>query len=66
MHDSQCCLFFIGEEDKVLYADSAYSGKTIALALPENCENQICEKGHCNNPLTPEQKEDNRRKPRIR
>ena len=66
VHDSQCCLFFIGEEDKVLYADSAYSGKPISLALPESCENQICEKGYRNNPLTPEQKENNRRKSKIR
>lgn len=44
VHDSQRCLVFIGQEDEVLYADSAYSGKPIALALPENCKNQICEK----------------------
>lgn len=66
VHDSQCCLFFIGEEDKVLYADSAYSGKPIALALPESCENQICKKGYRNSPLTSEQKENNRRKSKIR
>ena len=66
VHDSQCCLFFIGEEDKVLYADSAYSGKPIALALPESCENQICEKGYRNSPLSSEQKENNRRKSKIR
>ena len=66
VHDSQCCVFFIDEQDKVLYADSAYSGKPIALALPESCENQICEKGYRNNPLTPEQKENNRRKSKIR
>ena len=66
VNDSQCCLFFIGEEDKVLYADSAYSGKPIALALPESCENQICKKGYRNSPLTSEQKENNRRKSKIR
>ena len=51
---------------EVLYADSAYSGKPIALALPENCKNQICEKGYRNSPLTSEQKMNNRRKSRIR
>ena len=61
MHDSQCCVFFIDEQDIVLYADSAYSGKPISLALPESCE-----KGYRNNPLTPEQKENNRRKSKIR
>ena len=66
VHDSQCCVFFIDEQDKVLYADSAYSGKPISLALPKSCENQICEKGYSNNPLTPEQKENNRRKSKIR
>lgn len=66
VHDSKCCLFFIGEEDEVLYADSAYSGKPIALSLPESCENQICEKGYRNSPLTSEQKENNRRKSKIR
>ena len=66
MHDSQRCLVFIGQEDEVLYADSAYSGKPIALALPENCKNQICEKGYRNSPLTSEQKMNNRRKSRIR
>ena len=43
-----------------------YSGKPIALALPENCKNQICEKGYRNSPLTSEQKMNNRRKSRIR
>lgn len=66
VHDSQCCLFFVGQEDKVLYADSAYSGKPIALSLPESCENQICEKGYRNSLLTSEQKENNRRKSKIR
>ena len=53
-------------ENEVLYADSAYSGKPIALALPENCKNQICEKEYRNSPLTSEQKMNNRRKSRIR
>ena len=44
VHDSQRCLVFIGQEDEVLYADSAYSGKPIALALPESYENQMIAK----------------------
>ena len=54
------------ETDKAVYADSAYSGSKIAENLPENCENQICEKGTRNHPLTEEQKENNRQKSKIR
>ena len=64
--DKLFCMFDEHLEKEVLYADSAYSGKPIALALPENCKNQICEKGYRNSPLTSEQKMNNRRKSRIR
>ena len=34
--------------------------------LPKNCDNQICEKGYRNHPLTEEQKENNKKKSKIR
>lgn len=43
---------FLTEEDKVVYADSAYVGKEI----PDHVENRVCEKGYRNNPLTVEQR----------
>lgn len=66
IHDSKICECLLDEQDEILYADSAYCSASIAEKLPENCENQICEKGYRNNPLTPEQKESNRQKSKIR
>lgn len=66
VHDSQCCTDLLEESDKVFYADSAYSGGEIAENLPDGCENQICEKGTRNHPLTDEQKESNRLKSKVR
>ena len=66
VHDSQRCVELPEETDKVLYADSAYSGAPISENLPDNCENQICEKGYRDHPLTEEQKESNRKKSKIR
>ena len=60
------CLNLLEESDKVFYADSAYSGGEIAENLPDGCENQICEKGTRNHPLTDEQKESNRLKSKVR
>ena len=42
--------------------DSAYVGKK----LPKHVRNEICEKGYRNTPLTEDQKENNRRKSKIR
>ena len=50
----------------LLYADSAYSGKEILGALPENVECRVHEKGTRNHPLTEEQRENNRLKSKIR
>lgn len=50
------------ENDKIAYADAAYP----SLSLPENVENQICEKSNRNHPLTAEQKENNHKKAKIR
>ena len=66
VHDSQCCTDLLEESDEVFYADRAYAGDDIAQNLPDGCENQICEKGTRNHPLTDEQKESNRKKSKIR
>ena len=66
VHDSKRCIELLEDTDKKLYADSAYSGEIISEKLPENCENQICEKGYRNHPLTNEQKESNRKKSKVR
>ena len=62
VHDSNEFEDFINETDEAVYADSAYVGK----ALPEHIRNEVCEKGYRNKPLTPVQKENNRRKSKIR
>lgn len=66
VHDSNEFVDFINDKDKVVYADSAYTGREIAEKLPENVENSIHEKGYRNHPLTDEQKESNRKKSKIR
>ena len=66
IHDSQALIELLDEKDKVLYADSAYSGKPIAEQIPEGIENQIHEKGYRSKPLSDEQKSENKRKSRIR
>ena len=62
VHDSNEFGDFFNEQDKVAYADSAYVGKE----LPEHVRNEVSEKGYRNKPLTEEQKENNRRKSKIR
>jgi transposase, IS5 family len=69
IHDSQALekLLDISDKDQDLYADSAYTGeiqeKTIAK---HNMINQVIEKGYRNNPLTDEQKANNRQKSKSR
>ena len=65
LHDSQMCTELLDDDDEVFYADSAYSSAEIAANLPENCKNEICEKGYRGNPLTEEQKKENNRKSKI-
>jgi len=62
VHDSNEFTDFLGAEDKVVYADSAYVGKEI----PEHIENRVCEKGYRNKPLTDEQTKSNRTKSKTR
>lgn len=66
VHDSQRCTDLLEPTDQAIYADSAYTGEEIPKNLPENCSNQICEKGYRNHPLTEEQKESNKKKSKIR
>ena len=62
VHDSNEFENFFNEQDEVGYADSAYIGKK----LPEHIRNEVCEKGYRNKLLTEEQKENNRRKYKLR
>lgn len=62
VHDSNKFEDFFTEKDEAAYADSAYVGKK----LPKHVKNEVCEKGYRNKPLTDAQKENNRRKSKIR
>ena len=53
---------FFTEKDEAAYADSAY----VVMKLPKHVKNEVCEKGYRNKPLTDAQKENNRRKSKIR
>lgn len=66
VHDSKALLELVDGKDKVLYADSAYSGAELQAKLPETVEARIHEKGYRNRPLTDVQKENNRKKSKIR
>lgn len=67
VHDSQAFDELINEGDRVVYADSAYSGAPIAAALAaKNVEPQINEKGTRGHPLSEEQKASNREKSKTR
>lgn len=62
VHDSNEFEDFFDEKDEAAYADSAYAGKK----LPKNVRSEVCEKGYRHKPLTHEQKENNRRKSKVR
>lgn len=66
VHDSKCCIPLLDSDDRVLYADSAYIGKEIAGQLPPGCKGRILEKGFKGKPLTTRQKNNNKRKSRVR
>jgi IS5 family transposase len=68
-HDSQCLHELLDDEDKIVYADSAYTGEDLhndILTEFPKIELSIHEKGKKNTPLTVEQQESNRSKSRIR
>jgi IS5 family transposase len=67
VHDSQTVEDLVEEDDGVLHADSAYTGKVIETILEEKgVKGEICEKGYRGHPLTGEQKKRNRKKSKIR
>jgi IS5 family transposase len=66
-HDSTEIENLVDEEDKTLYADSAYRSKEIETYLKsKNCKSQVHEKGYRDHPLTAEQKESNNKKSKTR
>ena len=66
VHDSQVLNNLLNESDRAqkIYADSAYIGQENTLQQYD-LENQICEKGYRNKPLSEEAKESNRQKSKI-
>lgn len=66
VHDSREFLEFIDHTDNVIYTDSAYKSAEIDENLPKHVQNRIHEKGHRNNPLSEEQKLENRIKSKTR
>jgi len=67
VHDSQALEDLVDSEDRVLYADSAYSGAPIAAMLAaRDIAPRICEKGTRGHPLTQKQMKSNRKKSRVR
>ena len=69
VHDSQATDLLLNDKDKgeEFYADSAYSGvPQEEIITSKEMKNKVCEKGSRNNPLTDQQKNDNREKSRIR
>jgi transposase, IS5 family len=69
VHDSQVLELLLTEDDKnqSLYADSAYTGTDQEQAISDcKMDNQVCEKGHRNNPLSAEQLAKNRIKSKTR
>lgn len=67
VHDSQALESLIEENDKMLWADSAYSSEAINKSLDEKkMEYYINEKGRRGHPLNEKQKASNRSKSKIR
>lgn len=65
-HDSQPMPGMINSKDNVIYADSAYWGKVVAGKLPKDIINMIHERGTKVQPLTEEQRENNKKKSKVR
>lgn len=69
VHDSQALIGLLTEKDKnqILWADSAYTGiKQEETIQKYEMINQVTEKGYRNNPLSEEQKANNRKKSKVR
>ena len=54
VHDSRMLSVLVDGTDRVLYADSAYSGKELEASLPKRIEKRICRKGCRDKKLTAE------------
>jgi IS5 family transposase len=69
VHDSQCMVHLIDENDEEAWFDSAYSGENLESEVREVNPDiilHINEKGRKNKPLTDTQKASNREKSRVR
>ena len=67
VHDSQALDKLLTEEDKVVYADSAYRSEAQEKRLEQkNIESRIIEKGYRDNPLTKRQIQRNKKKSKKR
>jgi IS5 family transposase len=69
VHDSQCMVELIDQNDKEAWLDSAYIGEGLEEQVRETNPEiilHINEKGYRNKPLTEEQKANNREKSRVR
>jgi IS5 family transposase len=67
VHDSQSLAELVQEKkDKVIYADSAYTGEEVQKCIPRSIKNRIHEKGYRNRPLSKLQARENRAKSKIR
>lgn len=67
VHDSQELKKLIEQgKDKIIYADSAYTGEEIQSCIPAEVKNRIHEKGYRNKPLTKTQQTENKKKSHIR
>ena len=67
VHDSQELKNLIEEgKDRILYGDSAYTGKEVQSCIPLTVQNCIHEKGYRNHPLTKRQERSNKKKSRTR
>jgi IS5 family transposase len=66
VHDSRELKNLVDKKDKVLYADSAYTGEEVQRCIPKRTKKRIQEKGYRNRPLTKRQKRNNTAKSKIR
>lgn len=68
VHESTELKELVNKNDKTVWADSGYVGKTgdLEKEVLEKVKFEICERRRRGHPLTPEQKESNRQKSKIR
>ena len=70
VHDSQALVKLLDKTDEAnepIFGDSAYTGTEPEKVIENSgMVNEVCSKGYRNNPLTTEQKQDNRKKSKTR